>query len=61
MTKLTDLTRGIVGHAAEGDAQDEADEYEVCPVCGEAFDRRLLQEAMYHFESDNHERLHTWH
>ena len=61
MTRLTDLARGVDGRADDYDSDDEALAYEICPVCQEPFDWRILAEASYHAQSDYHERLKTWH
>lgn len=60
MTRLLDLARGIHGRA-DHEIEDGADYFEICPTCGEPFDCRLFAEAIYHDQSDYHERMHTWH
>jgi hypothetical protein len=39
---------GIIGTRDDGEPADESGHFEVCPVCGQAFDRRVLELAIYH-------------
>lgn len=38
------------GRDAEGEPADEVDHFEVCPECGQAFDRRDLELVMHHYQ-----------
>lgn len=60
MTKPIDFSGVRPGRDLDYDHLDEIKNYDVCPVCEEAYDMRDLSEAWYH-DSDYHEPLHTLH
>lgn len=49
---------GIRGRALDIEIQDELEHFDLCPVCGQAFDMRELAEVFHH-DTEEHERLPT--
>lgn len=49
---------GIRGRALDVDLDDELQHFELCQVCGQAFDLRDIEECLYH-DTDEHDRLPT--
>ncbi|WP_254018585.1 hypothetical protein [Mesorhizobium escarrei] len=47
---------GIKGKRHGPPAKDEAEHFEFCPICGQAFDKRNLGEVLHHYLPD-HEPL----
>jgi hypothetical protein len=45
---MTRPGEGILGKPDDGEPVNEAEHFEVCPVCGQAFDARLLELVIYH-------------
>jgi hypothetical protein len=46
----------IRGTDADDEPANEADHFEICPVCGQAFDRRDLDQVLHHDE-DAHDPI----
>jgi hypothetical protein len=44
---------GITGEPEGGEPADEREHFEVCPVCGQAFDLRNLDQVIHHGRPDN--------
>jgi hypothetical protein len=42
---------GIIGKSDDGEPANEAEHFEVCPVCGQAFDVRVLELVIYHAQA----------
>lgn len=45
-TSVADVT--IIGNPDDGEPADESEHFEVCPICGQAFDVRVLEMVIYH-------------
>lgn len=45
---MTRPGEGILGIPESGEPASEAEHFEVCPVCGQAFDVRVLELVIYH-------------
>jgi hypothetical protein len=41
---------GIIGTPDDGEPANESEHFEVCPVCGQAFDVRMLELVIYHIQ-----------
>lgn len=48
--------RVLPGERLDGDPDDEADHYAVCPMCGAWFDMRDLAQVLAHAQPWPHER-----
>jgi hypothetical protein len=46
----------IRGTDIEGEPENEADNFEICPHCGQAFDRRDLDQVLHH-DQEEHEPI----
>lgn len=53
---MTRPGEGIIGRRDDGEPAQESEHFEICPVCGQAFDARVLALAIYH-NQPKHEPL----
>jgi hypothetical protein len=47
---------GIIGSPDDGEPANESEHFEVCAVCGQSFDRLVLELVIYH-DQPEHEPL----
>jgi hypothetical protein len=50
---MSKSSEGILGTPDDGDPASESEHFEMCPVCGQAFDVRVLELVIYHHQPEH--------